>query len=224
MTDERKPLWPWTAIVDTLIRGAKPAENLGESPIGALFDRVGSDKGRWYGRLYDMLIEPVRDSVKCVIEVGIGTMLPTAPSSMRDWAGKNYRPGASLRVWRDYFQSAQIHGIDPAADTAVVGEERITTHHFDSRDAARAADLFERFKLVPDLVIDDGLHTAEAQVATMRNFLPHVKPGGLYIVEDVMPKDVKPVSAAIEQIRPGCIYVPDMRPEPWIAIAIRTPR
>jgi hypothetical protein len=43
-------------------------------------------------------------------------------------------------------------------------------------------------------------------------------------VEDVELKDVKPVSAAIEQIRPGCIYVPDMRPEPWAAIAIRTPR
>ena len=194
-----------------------------DSTIGALFDRVGSDKGRWYGRLYDVLLEPLRNSVQCMIEIGIGTMLPTAPSSMVNWAGENYRPGASLRVWRDYFPCAQIHGIDPAPDTVVVGEPRITTHQFDSRDWTRAAALFASLQLVPDLVIDDGLHTAEAQIATLRNFLPHVRPGGVYIVEDVELGDVKPVSAAIEQIRPGSIYVPDMRPEPWIAIAIRVP-
>ena len=194
-----------------------------DSTIGALFDRVGSDKGRWYGRLYDVLLEPLRNSVQCMIEIGIGTMLPTAPSSMVNWAGENYRPGASLRVWRDYFPCAQIHGIDPAPDTVVVGEPRITTHQFDSRDGTRAAALFASLQLVPDLVIDDGLHTAEAQIATLRNFLPHVRPGGVYIVEDVELGDVKPVSAAIEQIRPGSIYVPDMRPEPWIAIAIRVP-
>ena len=78
----------------------RPERPVVESAIGALLDRVGSDKGRWYGRLYDVLLEPVRDSVKCMIEIGIGTMLPTAPSSMVNYGGENYwptRPGCARR-------------------------------------------------------------------------------------------------------------------------------
>ena len=192
-----------------------------ESELGELFDAVGSDKGRWYGSLYDMLLNPVRSSTRCMIEIGIGTMVANAPSSMVAWSGMGYRPGASLRVWRDYFPLADIHGVDPAPDTTVTGEPRIATHQFDSRDPVRSADFFGRLAIAPDLIIDDGLHTAQAQIATMRNFLPRVRPGGLYIVEDVERHDVAKVSAAIPQIAPGAIYVPDNRPEPWIAIAIR---
>jgi Methyltransferase domain len=205
-----------------LSRAAQDASLHG--PLRVLLDREGSDKGQWYGGLYEMLLEPMRGSVSCLIEIGIGTMVPNAPSSMVDWGGKGYRPGASLRAWRDYFAAADIHGIDPAPDTEVMNEARITTHQFDSRDATRVAELFARFpSMIPDVIIDDGLHTAEAQIATMENFLPRVRPGGLYVVEDVEPKDVRAVAAQIDRIRPNSIYVPDMRPEPWIAIAIRTP-
>jgi hypothetical protein len=213
-----------TGVRSRLTGRSKPKSNAVGGTLGALFDREGSDKGQWYGRLYDVLLEPIRDSVKYVVEIGIGTMVPNAPSSMVDWAGANYRPGASLRAWRDYFPNAEIHGIDPAPDTTVVGEPRIKTHQFDSRDAALATELFARFShVIPDLIIDDGLHTPDAQIATMQNFLPHVRPGGLYIVEDVEPQHVKTVAGEINRIRPNSIFVPDMRPEPWVAIAIRTP-
>jgi hypothetical protein len=212
-------MWRWIKAVRR-----SPERSPNDLAIGKLFDEAGSDKGRWYGQLYDMLVEPIRDSVKCLVEIGIGTMISTAPSSMVDWAGKNYRPGASLRVWRDYLRNAEIHGVDPAADTTVLGEPRITTHLFDSRDEAAARAFFARLKMSPDIVIDDGLHTAQAQIATMENFLPQLSPGGLYVVEDVELRDVKTVSAAINRIRPGSIYVADARPEPWVAIAIRVPR
>jgi hypothetical protein len=53
---------------------------------------------------YDVLREPIRDCVKCVAEIGIGTMVSNAPSSMVDWAGANYRPGASLHLTRAYVE------------------------------------------------------------------------------------------------------------------------
>jgi len=190
--------------------------------IRALLDREGSDKGRWYGGLYEVLLEPIRHTVRYVVEIGIGTMLPDAPSSMVEWAGPNYRPGASLRAWRDYFPNAEIHGIDPAPDTDVVGESRIITHHIDSRNTARVTELFVRWcHVVPDLIIDDGLHEPEAQIATMKNFLPRAKPGGLYVLEDVDLNHVKTITAEIDRISPNCIFVPDSRPEPWVAIVIK---
>jgi len=193
--------------------------------ISTLLDQQGSDKARWYGSLYDILLEPIRHTVRYVVEIGIGTMIPDGPSSMVDWAGPNYRPGGSLRAWRDYFPHAEIHGIDPAPDTDVIGEPRIFTHRFDSRDLACAADLFVRHDhFVPDLIIDDGLHTPQAQIATMENFLPRLKPGGLYVLEDVETPYLKTVAAEIPRISPDCIFVPDCRPEPWVAIVIRTPR
>jgi hypothetical protein len=204
------------------VRSAREPSGSG-TEIGRLLDGAGSDKGRWYGQLYDLLLEPMRDSVRCLIEVGIGTMIPTAPSSMVDWSGKNYRPGGSLRVWRDYLPLAEIHGIDPAPDTTILDEPRISTHRFDSRDAAAAEAFLAKLQRQPDVVIDDGLHTREAQIATIENFLPHVRPGGLYIVEDVELADAKAVCAAIDRIRPGSIYVADTRPEPWVAIPIRVP-
>lgn len=192
--------------------------------IKSILDREGSDKGRWYGGLYEQLLEPVRLKVEYVLEIGIGTMLPDAPSSMVEWAGENYRPGASLRAWRDYFPNATVHGIDPAPDTEIKDEPRIVTHCFDSRDAASTSAFFDRWRDVdPDLIVDDGLHEVDAQIATMENFLPHLKAGGLYVVEDVSPEHVQMISTEISRISPKCIFAPDSRPEPWVAIVIRKP-
>ena len=36
-----------------------------------------------------------------------------------------------------------------------------------------------------DVIIDDGLHSSEAQVATLRNCFPYLANGGIYITEDL---------------------------------------
>ena len=36
-----------------------------------------------------------------------------------------------------------------------------------------------------DIIIDDGLHSAEAQQKSLKYLFRHLKPGGLYIIEDV---------------------------------------
>ena len=40
-----------------------------------------------------------------------------------------------------------------------------------------------------DIIIDDGLHTHEAQWKTFLNFIPYLKDGGIYFIEDVWPYD-----------------------------------
>lgn len=88
--------------------------------IKAMLDAQGTDKGRWYGGLYGVLLSPIRECVRCVVEIGIGTMIPGRPSSMVGVVGAGtYRPGASLRAWRDFFPNADVHGVDVAPDTGI---------------------------------------------------------------------------------------------------------
>ena len=188
-----------------------------------LLHREGSDKGKWYGGLYDVILRPYRESIRCVVEIGIGTMIPDAPSSMAGWGGEGYRPGASLRAFRDFLPNAQIHGVDVAPDTQLTGEPRIRTHLCDSRDTDRVRALFADGVAPADLIVDDGLHEAAAQVATLANFLPFLRAGGLYVVEDVVPGDVPAILAALPRVHAGCRFFVDGRTEPWVAIVIQKP-
>lgn len=182
---------------------------MSEPPVSikALLDAQGTDKGRWYGGLYDVLLSPVREYIRCVVEIGVGTMVPGAPSSMVGWGADNYRPGASLRAWRDFFPNAHIHGVDIAADTRIDSEFRITTHLCDSSNPDQVATMLKAVTpLIPDLMIDDGCHALPAQIATFRNFFPALRAAGLYVVEDVMPANARDVLAEINRIDPGCDF------------------
>src|SRR6516164_1770982 len=144
--------------------------------IKALLEAQGTDKGYLYGGLYGVLLSPTRECIRCVVEIGIGTMIPGAPSSMVGFGAENYRPGASLRAWRDFFPNAEVHGVDVAPDTRIDSEPRITTHLCDSSNPNQVAAMLTAIALlIPDLIIDDGLHTASAQIATFRNFFPALR-------------------------------------------------
>src|SRR3546814_783879 len=91
------------------------------SILNALCDRYGSDKGEltsegnpypWqshtYADVYELLFQLRRNDVRLVVECGLGTNDPDRASSM----GVHGKPGASLRVWRDYFPKAEIVGFD----------------------------------------------------------------------------------------------------------------
>lgn len=93
--------------------------------------------------------------------------------------------GGSLGMWRDYFGPlCHIVGVD--IDPSCRRHEETGTRVFigDQRDRGfwrqvRAA--------VPafDIVIDDGGHTPEQQRTTLEELLPAVRPGGVYLCEDV---------------------------------------
>lgn len=133
-----------------------------------------TDKAGWYTPFYSLLLEPRRLELRKILEVGIGTK-----EAMAHVPG--YMPGASLFMWRDYFPNANIYGVD--VDPRVVGnfgDSRIFSVLSNSRDPEIAAKLFSDF----DLVIDDGSHEPDLQMETFLNLFPHVKDGGLYIIED----------------------------------------
>jgi hypothetical protein len=153
--------------------------------VTSYVEHYGSDKVRsGYAYYYDILFGQLQQQTTSILEIGIGTQQPEIPSTFAGNAAifPQYKPGGSLRVWRDFFPNAQVYGIDVAEDCRINDEPRITTHIFSSLDPMQSDRTFGDKTL--DIIIDDGLHTAIGQLATMYNFFKKVKDGGLYIIED----------------------------------------
>jgi hypothetical protein len=159
--------------------------------LDEILDRHVSDKQRanGYAPIYHAIFRHLRDQPLKLLEIGIGTLVDGAVSSMHgfDHDLPGYRPGASLRAWREYFPNAMIHGVDVQPDTMIVGEPRITTALCDSTDAQASAAYLARAATSFDIIIDDGVHAPDLQLRTLRNFYPSLRPGGIYVIEDVQP-------------------------------------
>lgn len=162
-----------------------------EDLLSVLCDIYGSDKGSMmytgrhnYTLEYYKLFSEIRDNVKSVFECGIGTNNPKLPSSM----GLFGRPGASLRVWRDYFPKAVIIGGD--IDKNILFEESgIHTVYIDQTSPKEIENMF--LSLAPeypnsfDIMIDDGLHTFDAAVCLFENSFQYLNKNGYYVIEDM---------------------------------------
>jgi len=135
--------------------------------IDQLFNFYGSDKTRnGYAPLYHSLFKNIKDKPIDLLEIGIGTMIPGVHSSMVGFSLPGYKPGGSLRAWRDYFINGQIVGADVQPDTQFT-EERIKTYICDSLSIKNTTDVFSD-KLF-DIIIDDGSHRDEHQLKPLEN-------------------------------------------------------
>jgi hypothetical protein len=157
-------------------------------------DIYGSDKGElkkdghpypWsshtYTDVYSRLFSSRRNEINKIFECGIGTNNPNLISSM----GALGKPGASLRVWRDYFPNALVIGAD--IDTDILFEEnRIKTFHIDQTNPNSIKTFWSLLNLSGfDIIIDDGLHTFEAGKILFENSIDYLDSNGFYIIEDV---------------------------------------
>jgi len=144
--------------------------------IQELCVKYGTDKtpelGHPYAPIYDKLFKNLK--VERILEIGIG-FRETMERHIKD-----YKPGASLRVWRDFFPEAQIYGIDIGPEAMITDEPRITTLIGDSTDYDwMVSQNLPTF----DIIIDDGSHEHHDQLKTANNWLP--KATQFYFIEDV---------------------------------------
>jgi hypothetical protein len=158
-----------------------------ERELESLFLQHGTDKGHnGYARTYSEIFAPYRERPITLLEIGIGTLVPGASSSMYGHDLPGYRPGASLRAWREYFPKAWVLGFDIQEDTQF-SEERISTALRDSTSQANVDGFFHDSRVRVDIVIDDGAHDGASQLATLQNLWPYLRPGGVFVVEDIQP-------------------------------------
>jgi hypothetical protein len=86
--------------------------------------------------------------------------------------------GGSLQLWKAYFGlNADIWGIDIDPRCQEYEEEQITIH---IGDQGNVGSLWAAL----DIVIDDGSHQIKDQSASFQILWPHIRPGGIYLIED----------------------------------------
>lgn len=161
-----------------------------EETLCELAEKYGVDKcpaiRHTYTPRYHELLASLRKTIKTVLEIGI----ENAPL-MKSIVGENYKPGASLRMWRDYFPNAQIIGCDILRSLLFNDEERIKTFFVDQSNEISLLDLAHRINvnvnvIYLDLIIDDGSHIEEHMILSFKTLWKYVKPnGGIYIIEDI---------------------------------------
>jgi hypothetical protein len=92
--------------------------------------------------------------------------------------------GGSLFMWRDFFgPGARIIGIDLNPDAKKWEKDNFEIFVGSQSDENFWDQLFLSVGDV-DVVLDDGGHTNEQQIITAEKCFPHIKDGGMLIVED----------------------------------------
>lgn len=130
-----------------------------------------------YTPFYYELLKDKRQSVKKVLELGVG-YLETMP-----W-NSTYQRGASLYMWRDFFPNAQIYGAD-ILPKVMFKDERIETFLCDETKKEDLIKLIKKTGSDIDLFIDDGSHAMKDQIFACLNIMPLLKKDVIYIIEDV---------------------------------------
>jgi len=168
------------------IEDAPSAETSASKELGNLFRANGSDKAESYHnyhRVYAELLGSKRQEPLTLLEIGIGTSNPNLPSTMEG----AWTPGGSLRTFRDYLPNAQVYGADVDRE-CLFSEERIKTFFVDQLSINSLDSLATELGTKFDLIIDDGMHSAEANLNTLNFALPLLKQGGTLVIEDLSVK------------------------------------
>lgn len=147
----------------------------------------GSDKSNFhtYTRLYNELFKDLRHKPVNVFEVGIGSKNRDIPSNMCGFSFT--RPGGSLRGWQEWFPNAMIYGADIDRDILFT-DDRIKTFYTDQLNPDAIKTMWGEVgeDVMFDVIIDDGLHTFEANDCFLKNSVHKLKSGGYYVIEDVI--------------------------------------
>jgi hypothetical protein len=150
------------------------ANNVTQQPdsnsLREFFDNRKEGPGIWkwnhYFDIYDRHFRQFRGHEVHVLEIGVYS-------------------GGSLDMWRDYFgPKAIIYGVDIEPDCRGYEDDRIRIFIGDQADRSFWRE-FRRMVPTLDIVIDDGGHQFEQQIVSLEELLPFLRPGGVYLCEDV---------------------------------------
>ena len=155
------------------------------NPLTRIADALGSDQGsrkHRFTELYHLLLHPYRD--RSIRLLGVGQTIDGADPDT-----------PSAAIWLDYLAKAEVLGVDSkqfptftnARYTPLTAEFGDTASLFAAAESAGEVDV----------VIDDATHASPHQQAAFRAFFPKLRPGGLYIIEDLrwQPPGIEPDDA-----------------------------
>jgi len=139
-------------------------------------DKAGKHDYYWF---YGKLLKN-RNEIKKILEIGLGTNNLDVISNM----GKDGKPGASLRAFRDFCPNAEIYGAD-IDERILFSEDRIKTFNVDQTKFNTFNNLSKLIGNNFDLIIDDGLHEPLANINSLNFALKNIKKNGWIVIEDI---------------------------------------
>lgn len=159
--------WPETAVPPKSIAPASPSSN----PLREFFERRTHGPGifKWehYFDIYHRHLGKFVGRDVHILEIGVYS-------------------GGSLEMWRDYFgPHAQVYGVDIQEECRTYSRDGIKIFIGDQADR-RFWQQFRQAAPQLDIVIDDGGHREHQQIVTMEELLPHLRPGGVFLCEDLV--------------------------------------
>ena len=130
-----------------------------------------SDRYIWkwtpYFKFYDKYFSKFRNKKCKILEIGV------------------YK-GGSLQMWQNYFgQDALIVGMDINPECSAYSENKIEIFIGDQSSKVDLSKLVEKYGKF-DVIIDDGSHVNEHQIASFEYLIDYLNDDGVYLVEDTM--------------------------------------
>lgn len=132
-----------------------------------------------YTLVYDMLFRLGRNSELNILEIGLCIGGPENNGDIN----RMIDDVPSINMWKEYFPKSHIYGFD-ISDFSAFEDERFTFVRGDcgvASDLQKVVNLGKQF----DVIVDDASHASFHQFMTMSVMWSALKPGGLYIVEDL---------------------------------------
>ena len=118
-----------------------------------------------YFKIYDSHLLRYRNSDVHVVEFGVNH-------------------GGSLQLWRKYFgPRAKIYGIDINPNCKQLEESGVKIFIGDQGDRSFLRRVAAEIPRI-DVLIDDGGHTMQQQIATFEELFPSIEEDGVYLCED----------------------------------------
>ncbi len=131
-------------------------------------DRQSGKSSNWqnFTEYYAYYLGPIKNQPIKMLEIGI------------------YK-GCGVKLWENYLPHAELHFMDISFDKVEYFSNRSRYYLADQgkwEDLQRViAESGGKF----DVIIDDGGHTMQQQITSFKALFPHLKKGGLYIIEDL---------------------------------------
>jgi hypothetical protein len=100
--------------------------------------------------------------------------------------GVNGTPGASLYGWQEFFPNSEIFGADIDRDILFT-TENIKTFWCDQTNGDVISQMWDEVDLHDnfDIIVEDGLHTFNANVCFFENSIHKLRSNGYFIIEDI---------------------------------------
>lgn len=134
---------------------------------------TGTDKATYHNftPVYERFLFDKKDTMKQIIEIGV------------------YH-GASIKMWDIYFPTCKILGLD--INSKFFNEhtfsDKVSLSVCNATNEDEFTNVLSEYSIQPrtvDVIIDDASHIVSHQLKTIAIAWKYVKPGGLYIIEDM---------------------------------------